>query len=85
MAFLHFKLFSQVKNTLHPIAGFDQAQLDTIAKYLADFPNNTQLSIAIIKGGKVQYLGVTRQADILQTIENQQAQTGRTVIYVFLV
>lgn len=73
MSLFSFKARSQGKNLLQPIPGFDQAKLDTIAKYVTGFPNNTQLSIAIIKAGKVQYLGVIRQSDEIQSVQNQQA------------
>lgn len=36
-----------------------------------DFPNNTQLSIAIIQNGKTNYYGVLKLNDTIKSIENQ--------------
>lgn len=36
------------------------------------FPNNTQLSIAIIKNGEAEFMGVIRTNDTLQLTENQE-------------
>lgn len=36
-----------------------------------DFPNNTQLSIAVIKNGKTNYYGITKENDSIKPIENQ--------------
>jgi CubicO group peptidase (beta-lactamase class C family) len=73
MILFHFNLFSQVKNTLQPVAGFEQAQSDSIAKFITDFPNNTQFSIAFVKNGTVHYLGALRQQDTLQNIQNHHS------------
>lgn len=37
------------------------------------FPNNTQLSIAIINNGKVSYYGIKRISDTISTIDNQKS------------
>ena len=37
------------------------------------FPNNTQLSIAIITNGKVTYYGVKKVSDTISTIDNQKS------------
>lgn len=48
-----------------------------IAKVIAEnaelFPNNTQLSIALIDSEKTNYIGIIRQNDTLQNIENKDA------------
>ncbi|WP_298515194.1 serine hydrolase [uncultured Kordia sp.] len=48
-----------------------------IGKVIAEnselFPNNVQLSIALIDGEKTQYIGVIRKNDTLQNIENKDA------------
>ncbi len=36
-----------------------------------DFPNNTQLSIAIIENGKTNYYGIIKENDSLKAIDNQ--------------
>ncbi len=38
-----------------------------------DFPNNTQLSIAIIQNGKVNYYGIIKTNDTIKSIENQKS------------
>ena len=37
------------------------------------FPNNTQLSIAIINNGKVSYYGIKKESDTISTIDNQKS------------
>ena len=37
------------------------------------FPNNTQLSIAIIKDGLVSYFGINKENDTISTIDNQKS------------
>ena len=37
------------------------------------FPNNTQLSIAIINNGEVYYYGINKENDTISTIENQKS------------
>ncbi len=44
-----------------------------IAENAALFPNDTQLSIALIDGESTNYIGIIRQNDTLQTIENKEA------------
>lgn len=45
----------------------------TINRMAEVFPNNTQLSIAIIDKDKTEYIGVIRRNDTLQQTENQNA------------
>lgn len=69
-------LFSQKVNAesrLQPAPGFDTAQLDTITRYAAAFPNGTQLAIALIQDDQVYFLGVTRENDTLKNIVNHQS------------
>lgn len=58
------KIVSQLSNYPKEIA-------DEIYENAKDFPNNTQLSIAVIKNGKVNYYGVQIINDELVPIENQ--------------
>jgi len=44
-----------------------------ISNNVADFPNATQLSIAIIDGDNTEYIGIIREGDQLKNIENQSA------------
>lgn len=58
------KVVNQLQNYPNEIA-------DVIYANAKDFPNNTQLSIAVIKNGKVNYYGVQVLNDKLISIENQ--------------
>ena len=44
-----------------------------ITQNAALFPNNTQLSIALIDGDKTTYIGIIRNQDELKTIKNNEA------------
>lgn len=46
---------------------------EKIAENSALFPNNTQLSIALINGETTSYIGIIRKNDTLQSIENKEA------------
>lgn len=48
-------------------------QTDLIYEYSNLFPNNTQLSIAFIENGSVQFYGIKRTNDSIKTIENHQS------------
>jgi len=52
---------------------FSKAQLDLIEKHSNVFPNNTQLSIAIIQDSVVQFYGVKLTNDTLKLINNHQS------------
>ncbi|MCH2193727.1 serine hydrolase domain-containing protein [Kordia sp.] len=73
--FLNIQLgFSQEK----AINAIDTSNMSSeIAKVIAEnselFPNNVQLSIALIDGEKTNYIGVIRKNDTLQTIDNKGA------------
>jgi len=47
-----------------------EKQLDTIIEHSQLFPNNTQVSIALIEAGKVKYFGLLRKDDELIAIDN---------------
>ncbi|MBK7873080.1 MAG: beta-lactamase family protein [Saprospiraceae bacterium] len=57
--------------TLHLQAQITNAQMDTIAKFITDFPANTQVSIAIVHGDEVRYYGVKIENGKLITIDNK--------------
>ena len=50
--------------------GITQEQSDLIFNNTKTFPNNTQLSIALIKNGEVDFVGVKRTDDTIRRIEN---------------
>ncbi len=47
-----------------------EKQLDIIIEHSQLFPNNTQVSIALIEAGKVKYFGLLRKDDELIAIDN---------------
>lgn len=66
-------LFSQEK----AVNAIDTSTMSSeIRKVIAEnselFPNNTQLSIALIDGEKTSYIGVIRKNDTLQSIDNKE-------------
>ncbi len=66
-------LFSQEK----AVNAIDTSTMSSeIRKVIAEnselFPNNTQLSIALIDGEKTNYIGVIRKNDTLQSIDNKE-------------
>ncbi|WP_074407708.1 serine hydrolase [Aquimarina megaterium] len=48
-------------------------QSEIIFKNAKKFPNHTQISIAIIKNGKVNYSGINKESDTISTIDNQKS------------
>lgn len=58
---------------LQPVPGFDTAQLDTITRYAAAFPNGAQLAIALIRDDQVYFLGMIREKDTLGNVVNHQS------------
>jgi CubicO group peptidase (beta-lactamase class C family) len=50
-----------------------QPQIDIITKYVSGFPNNTQLSIAIISNNNVSYIGMEKVNNKLLSINNSDS------------
>tara|TARA_R110002020_G_scaffold277997_2_gene493407 strand:- start:1083 stop:1991 length:909 start_codon:yes stop_codon:yes gene_type:complete len=48
-------------------------QSEIIFESTKKFPNNTQISIAIITNGKVSYYGIKKERDTISTIDNQKS------------
>lgn len=48
-------------------------QIDLITEYVAGFPDNTQLSIALIADGNVNYVGIEKVNNKLLTINNRDS------------
>lgn len=57
-----------IKNSL-----ITKDQSEIIFESTKIFPNNTQLSIAIINNGKVSYYGIKKESDTISTIDNQKS------------
>lgn len=77
---LSIKLFAEEVNTENVINNLSiknglitKDQSEIIFESAKVFPNNTQLSIAIINNGKVCYYGVKKVSDTISTIDNQKS------------
>lgn len=53
-----------------PTNGIDKGQSELIFNNTKSFPNNTQLSIALINNGKINFIGIERVNDTIRRIEN---------------
>ena len=60
-------------NAQMPIVGLSDAQLALIHENTREFPNGTQLAIALIDGPKTLFYGVERRQDTLFTVNNADA------------
>ncbi len=65
------------ENTINNLSTKDsfitKKQTEIIFKNVKSFPNNTQIAIAIIKNGKVNYYGIKRNNDTISTSENYKS------------
>ena len=57
--------------TVNALYNYPKEIADIIFSKSKDFPNNTQLSIAIIKNGKTNYYGIIKVNDTIKPAENQ--------------
>ncbi|MCC5917355.1 MAG: beta-lactamase family protein [Cryomorphaceae bacterium] len=64
--------FVEVKPAINGLSSnhISQAEMDSIYQQAKNFPNNTQLSIALINGDNVRYVGVKRLEDTLIFVDN---------------
>lgn len=64
----------QTTNAVNGIEISDKAinkeQGELLFDYTRSFPNNTQLSLALIKNGEVDFIGIERRNDTLKLVEN---------------
>lgn len=70
------KMPAQVKpavSSLQTIPGFNTEQRDAVVKYASDFPNGTQLSIAVLKNDTATFFGLIRENDTFRNLENHQS------------
>lgn len=58
-------------NAINSLTNYPKKISEIIFSKAKDFPNNTQLSIAIIQNGKTNYYGVINLNDTIKPIENQ--------------
>lgn len=48
-----------------------QRQISAIVEYMEDFPDNTQLAIALIKDGITNFYGIVKENNTLKKVENE--------------
>lgn len=58
---------------MEPEAQVSSSQVDSIQHYLSDFPNKTQVAVAILRGDSVRYIGAKRHQDTLKNIQNRDS------------
>lgn len=64
-------LFAQTENkAVNVLNNYPGEIAETIYSKSKGFPNNTQLSIAIIRNGKTNYYGIIKENDSIKPIEN---------------
>jgi len=62
----------EIKNkTVNSLNNYPKEIAEIIFSKSKDFPNNTQLSIALIKNGKTKYYGIIKVNDTIKPDENQ--------------
>ncbi|MFH1119694.1 MAG: serine hydrolase [Bacteroidota bacterium] len=59
-------------NTVNALSSYPKEIAEIIFSKSKDFPNNTQLSVAIIQNGKTNYYGIIKLNDTIKTAENQK-------------
>ncbi len=59
------------KNTVNALHQYPNEIARIIYSKSKNFPNNSQLSIAVIKNGKTDYYGIIKENDSVKPIENQ--------------
>ncbi|UZR98086.1 serine hydrolase domain-containing protein [Chondrinema litorale] len=62
-----------VANTLQANGDIEPNQQELIFNCIKDFPNNTELSLAIIENGKVKFYGVKRENDSVSDVVNRKS------------
>jgi len=50
--------------------GITEKQSELLFENTKSFPNNTQLAVALIKNGKIDFIGIERRNDTIKLIEN---------------
>lgn len=60
-----------VNKTVNALNNYPKEIAESIFSKSKEFPNNTQLSIAIIQNGKTNYYGILKENDTIKPIENQ--------------
>jgi CubicO group peptidase (beta-lactamase class C family) len=58
--------------TVNSLSKYPKEIAEIIFSQSKDFPNNTQLSIAIIENGETNYYGIIKENDTLKPTENQK-------------
>lgn len=72
---LFFKPYEEpvktVNSSVNALSNYPKEIAEIIFKNTKEFPNNTQLSVAIIQNGKTSYYGIIKANDSIKPIENQ--------------
>lgn len=58
-------------NSVNALSSYPKEISEIIFSKTKDFPNNSQLSIALIQNGKTNYYGIIKTNDTIKPIENQ--------------
>ena len=58
--------------TVNSLSKYPKEIAEIIFSKSKDFPNNTQLSIAVIENGKTNYYGIIKEKDTIKPAENQK-------------
>lgn len=61
----------QTNNAVNALSNYPKEIAEIIFEKIKNIPNNAQLSIALIQGGKTNYYGIIKTNDTLKPIENQ--------------
>lgn len=67
----HNLQFKPDNNTVNALNNYPKEIAEIIFSKSKDFPNNTQLSIAIIENGETNYYGIIKTNDSIKPINNQ--------------
>ncbi|WP_417940957.1 serine hydrolase [Flavobacterium sp. RS13.1] len=61
----------QINNTINALNDYPKEIAEIIFEKTKNIPNNAQVSIALIQGGKTNYYGIIKTNDTIKSIENQ--------------
>ncbi|MGE8554756.1 MAG: serine hydrolase [Chryseobacterium jejuense] len=68
---LFIKPYEDPKKIINALSSYPKEIAEAIYSTAAKFPENTQLSIAVIQNGKTNYYGIIKENDSIKPIENQ--------------
>lgn len=68
---LFIKPYEDPKKIINVLNSYPKAIAEAIYSTVVKFPENVQLSIAVIQNGKTDYYGIIREHDSIKPVENQ--------------